>query len=241
MSGVANEKMAGLPDPAPSGGGFGVPLHLETTRDSSRAHDTVGLAAVASGTGGVAVTPELAMGATERDHPPPESGSEPVFPRLSLWRTVGIVITATMASSLSGAGSMALSIALPDIQRDLNIPQGQLQWVSSAFALTNGCFLLLAGRVADVYGRKQCFIAGIVFNAIWSLIGAFMKNTAGFAVTRALAGTGTAFSIPSAIGIIASSFTGRTRTSAFAAFSAGGPIGGGLGLVIGGLLTEYTE
>lgn len=70
---------------------------------------------------------------------------------------------------------------------------------------------------------------------------ALILSAAALVVTRALAGMGSALSIPSAIGIIGSSFTGRTRASAFACFSAGGPIGGGLGFIIGGLLVAYTK
>lgn len=195
---------------------------------------SVGIAAAAGDTG-VVVTPELATEAGEAGNP----GAE--HPPISMARTIGIALVTTFAMSLSGAGSMSMSIALPKIQQDLNMPESQLQWVSSAFSLTNGCFLLLSGRIADVYGRKACFIAGVVWHAIWCLIGGFMHSAAALVVTRALAGCGSALSIPSAIGIIASSFSGRTRASAFACFSAGGPIGGGLGLIIGGLLVAYTE
>lgn len=183
--------------------------------------------------GGVAVvTPELAI-IDEHPHPAP--------PLISTARTLAIAAVTTATMAFSGAGSMSLSIALPLIQEDLDMPEAQLQWISSAFALTNGCFLLLAGRVSDVYGRKMCFVAGGAFYSIFTLIGAFMNTASGLIVTRALSGVGSAFAIPSAIGIIATSFTGRTRTSAFACFSAGGPIGGGIGLIVGGLLVSYTE
>lgn len=192
----------------------------------------------APGEYGVVITPELATEAGEEN----EGASQPPpHPTLSMGRTIAIALTTTATMALSGAGSMSLSIALPLIMEDLGMAEAQLQWISSAFSLTNGCFLLLAGRVADVYGRKACFIAGVAFNAIFTLIGGFMTNAAGLVVTRALAGVGSAFAIPSAIGIIASSFSGRTRASAFACFSAGGPIGGGLGLIIGGVLISYTE
>ncbi|CAK9787423.1 uncharacterized protein COLE_04489 [Cutaneotrichosporon oleaginosum] len=221
---------------APSGGGA---LHRTTSPN-------IGVAATsADGAGGAGVTPEYATAAAERiasrvsgksSLPPP-----PEHPPLSLARTIGIVTVATAAMSLSGAGTMSLSIALPAIMADLNVPEAQLQWISSAFALTNGCFLLLAGRLADVYGRKMVFVVGISWNALWNLVGGWMNNTAGLVVTRALAGVGSAACIPAGIGIIAATFSGRTRSSAFAAFSAGGPIGGGLGLIVGGLLTAYTS
>lgn len=218
-------------------------LQPTTTRQSMASVKGEPVAAIAAE--GVGTTPELALEAGEaeeaRDLDLESAAPEPEFPVLSVWRTMAIALVATFAMALSGAGNMSLSIALPDIQRDLHVIDSELHWISAAFSLTNGCFLLLSGRLADVYGRKTCFVIGVAWYAIWNLIGGFMQNTAAFVVTRALAGMGSALSIPSAIGIIASTFTGRTRSSAFACFSAGGPIGGGLGITMGGLLTEYTE
>lgn len=134
----------------------------------SRTH-SAGIAAAAGDTGFV-VTPELAAETGEKDT------DAPTHVPYSLARTIGIALVATFAMALSGAGTMSLSIALPRIQKDLNMPTSQLQWVSSAFALTNGCFLLLAGRLADVYGRKVAFIAGVGWHALWCLIGGFMHK-----------------------------------------------------------------
>ncbi|BEJ15318.1 hypothetical protein CspHIS471_0410850 [Cutaneotrichosporon sp. HIS471] len=230
------------------GGQNSHPRTSELSPQGTALHRTTspGIAAMsADGAGGAGVSPELATAEAERiasrlsgksSLPPP-----PDHPALSMARTIGIVTVATAAMSLSGAGTMSLSIALPVIMKDLAVPESQLQWISSAFALTNGCFLLLAGRLADVYGRKMLFVVGITWNAVWNLVGGWMQTTAGLVVTRALAGIGSAACIPAGIGIIAATFTGRTRSSAFAAFSAGGPIGGGLGLIVGGLLTAYTN
>lgn len=67
-----------------------------------------------------------------------------------------------------------------------------LQWIASAYTLTNGCFLLLSGRMADVHGRKLLFLCGLTWWSIWCLIGGFMKNGAALIITRALAGSGAA-------------------------------------------------
>jgi len=91
---------------------------------------------------------------------------------------------------MSSGGSMSLNIALPTIQSDLNMSESDLQWIASAYTLTSGCFLLLSGRMADVHGRKLVFICGLIWYAIWSLAGGFMKDGAGLVVTRALAGSG---------------------------------------------------
>jgi hypothetical protein len=113
-----------------------------------------------------------------------------------------VAVSATPAASergvhdqemtLSPAAQQGLNIALPIIQEELGILESNLQWISSAYALTNGCFLLLAGRLADAYGRKKCFIVGLGWYAIWCLVGSFMHSGAALIVTRALAGIGAA-------------------------------------------------
>jgi len=93
---------------------------------------------------------------------------------------------------MSAGGNMALNIALPTIQTDLNMLETDLQWLSSAYSLTSGCFLLLSGRMADVHGRKLVFICGLSWYAVWSLVGGFMRTGAGLIIARALAGSGAA-------------------------------------------------
>ncbi|EIW69628.1 hypothetical protein TREMEDRAFT_30643 [Tremella mesenterica DSM 1558] len=160
-------------------------------------------------------------------------------PALSTGRKIAISGIVTFTTAMSAAGQMGLTIALPKIQTELNMLATDLQWIQSAYTLTNGCFLLLSGRIADVYGRKLVFIVGVAWYAIWCLIGGFMKNGVGLIITRALAGVGAAISTPSAIGIIAANFEGRARSTAFASFSAGAPIGAGFGLVLGGVCTAF--
>ncbi|RSH91274.1 hypothetical protein EHS25_009573 [Saitozyma podzolica] len=140
---------------------------------------------------------------------------------------------------MSAAGGSTLNIALPTIQTELNIRETDLQWITSAYNLTNGCFLLLSGRVADIYGRKLVFLCGIMWVGIWTLVGSFMHSGVGLIVSRAMAGCGAAMATPSAIGIIAANFRGQARSTAFAAFAAGAPVGGSVGLVLGGIFVEY--
>jgi hypothetical protein len=64
--------------------------------------------------------------------------------------------------ALGAAGAMGLTISLPAIQEELGMPEADLQWVSSVYNLTAGCFLLLAGRIADIHGRKLVFVSGRV-------------------------------------------------------------------------------
>ncbi|ADV20469.1 efflux protein [Cryptococcus gattii Ru294] len=162
-------------------------------------------------------------------------------PRLTTPRLITISAILTFTMCMSAAGQQALNIALPTIQTDLGMSESNLQWITSAYTLTNGCFLLLSGRLADIHGRKKVYLAGVTWYAIWTLIGGFMKNGAALVVTRALAGSGASMSTPSAVGIIAHTFSGRARSTAFASFSAGAPVGGALGLILGGLFTSYVS
>jgi len=90
--------------------------------------------------------------------------SLPVLPTTSIPRTLSkmqlVVVAAlvTFTLCMSSAGAMCLTIALPTIQNDLNMNANDLQWVAAAYSLTNGCFLLLSGRLADVHGRKRMFL-----------------------------------------------------------------------------------
>ncbi|WWC90107.1 uncharacterized protein L201_005040 [Kwoniella dendrophila CBS 6074] len=160
---------------------------------------------------------------------------------LSRLKLFFIAFTVTFTMCMSAAGSQALNIGLPQIQKDLKMTDSDLQWIASAYSLTNGCFLLLSGRLADIHGRKLVFMTGVLWYAIWTLIGGFMKNGAGLVVARALAGCGAAMSTPSAVGIIAMNFTGKARSTAFACFSAGAPVGGALGLIVGGCFVSYVK
>lgn len=111
-------------------------------------------------------------------------------PRLTTPRLIAISAILTFTMCMSAAGQQALNIALPTIQTDLGMSESNLQWITSAYTLTNGCFLLLSGRLADIHGRKKVYLAGVTWYAIWTLIGGFMKNGAALVVTRALAGSG---------------------------------------------------
>jgi sugar phosphate permease len=112
--------------------------------------------------------------------------------RLSKSRTYVLIAIVAFTMIMSSGGQQGLNIALPVIQEELGILESNLQWVASAYSLTWGCLLLLSGRIADVYGRKLCFIIGIAWYAIWCLVGSLMHSGAALIVTRALAGAGAA-------------------------------------------------
>lgn len=126
------------------------------------------------------------------DSHPPEPPAFPSQPPLSPARLFSVAVIVTFTMILSAGGMQGLNIALPTIGAELDMRESDLQWVASAYSLTNGCFLLLAGRMADVHGRKLVFMVGVLWYAVWHLVGGFMHNGAALVVTRALAGCGAA-------------------------------------------------
>ena len=82
----------------------------------------------------------------------------------------------------------AVVIILPTIGRDFNIPETRVQWIISAYTLTFGCFLLLWGRIGDIYGKRLVFILGTLWVAITTAINPFLPNEIAFDIFRGLQG-----------------------------------------------------
>ncbi|EMC92398.1 hypothetical protein BAUCODRAFT_287436 [Baudoinia panamericana UAMH 10762] len=161
---------------------------------------------------------------------------------LSKARTIGLVITLTGAAFLNTLSVQAAVIVLPTIGRDLSIPTARQQWIVSAYSLAFGCFLLLWGRLADVYGKRLIFIWGSAWVCLVTLLCPFIPNEIGFDVFRGLQGLGAAANVPTAIGILGVTFPpGTARNYAFATYSAGAPMGSVFGNLLGGLVGQYAS
>jgi EmrB/QacA subfamily drug resistance transporter len=134
-----------------------------------------------------------------------------------------------------------VNVALPAIQKALGFTtDAQLQWVVTAYALVFGGFLLLGGRLADLFGRRKIFIAGVALFALASLLGGLAQNPGMLIAFRALQGLGGALLAPSALSLVLTIFKeGPERNRALGIWSmiAGG--GGAVGLLLGGILTQY--
>ena len=132
-----------------------------------------------------------------------------------------------------------VNVALPSIQADLGFSQENLQWVISAYALVFGGFLLLGGRLADILGRRQVFMAGLVIFSIGSLLCGFAWSEESLIGARALQGLGAATITPSALSILTTTFAeGRERNIALGAWGAVGGFGAAAGVLMGGVLTD---
>ena len=135
------------------------------------------------------------------------------------------------------------NVALPAIREALNFSgDADLQWVITAYALTFGGFLLLGGRLADMYGRRQLFIAGTIVFAAASLLGGLAQNPAQIIIFRGLQGLGGALLSPAALSLVLTIFKeGQERNRALGVWSMVAAGGGAIGLLLGGFLTQYVD
>ncbi|MEU6735993.1 MFS transporter [Streptomyces physcomitrii] len=135
-----------------------------------------------------------------------------------------------------------VNIALPDIQRALGFSTTNLTWVVSGYTLTFGGLLLLGGRAGDILGRRRVFIAGILLFSLASLLGGFAQEPWQLLAARALQGVGGAICSPTSLALVTTTFAeGPDRNRAFGVFAAVSAGGGAVGLLAGGMLTEWLD
>jgi len=136
----------------------------------------------------------------------------------------------------------AVNVALPDLSRDLGIASGDLQWTITSYSLLFGSLLLLGGRAADVLGRRRTFIVGLTAFVAASLAAALAPSAGALYAARAGQGIGAALLSPAALSIITTTFaSGRERAMALGVWGAVGGAGGAVGVLLGGVLTEWID
>ncbi|MBE1537431.1 MFS transporter [Actinomadura algeriensis] len=153
----------------------------------------------------------------------------------------GVVLAAaTVAQFLVALDMAVVNIALPDIRASLGFAPVDLAWVVHVYALTFGGFLLLGGRLCDLAGRRRLFVAGLAAFGLFSLLGGLAQAPWQLVAARAGQGVAAAAAAPAALTLITTTFTeGRARVRALGVWSAMNAAGGALGVLAGGLLTEY--
>jgi EmrB/QacA subfamily drug resistance transporter len=133
-----------------------------------------------------------------------------------------------------------VNIALPHIQTSLHFSATSLSWVLNGYTLTSGGLLLLGGRAGDILGRRRMFIAGIALFTLASLAGGLATTAGLLLAARAVQGVGGALASPAVLALIVTSFPeGRERTRALAIYMGVVTGGSSLGLVLGGVITEW--
>jgi EmrB/QacA subfamily drug resistance transporter len=155
----------------------------------------------------------------------------------------GIALALVLGAQLMVILDMTVvNIALPSIARGLHFSEPSLSWVLNAYTLTFGGLLLLGGRAGDILGRRRVFIAGIALFTAASLAGGLATSAAWLLTARAVQGVGGAIASPAVLALVTASFTeGRERARALSIYTAVVMGGGSLGLVLGGVITEWVS
>src|SRR5258706_9526045 len=131
-----------------------------------------------------------------------------------------------------------VNVALPDIQRALQSSFADLQWVVDAYALTLASFLLTAGSLADMYGRRRLYLAGLVVFTGASALCGFATSTLILQLSRGLQGAGGAIMFAGSLALLADAFRGKDRGVAFGLWGAVTGLAVSIGPLLGGVLTS---
>ncbi|KAF9945923.1 hypothetical protein BGZ72_000848 [Mortierella alpina] len=138
----------------------------------------------------------------------------PWYRKLDQNKTLLLVLV-SMAQMLDLINVASVTIVLPDIMKDVGYKVEELQWVSSAYALTYGGFLLVGGRLGDLFGHRRIFILGLAWFSIWSVVNGFVRTPVTMSISRAL--------------------QGPERTKALAVFGGSAALGSVIGVLFGGI------
>jgi EmrB/QacA subfamily drug resistance transporter len=163
----------------------------------------------------------------------PNGATPPLDPRR--WATLAIVVTSIFIVALDNS---VLNVAIPTILRDFHTTLPSLQWVITGYALTFATFLIIGGRLGDLYGHRRIFIVGAALFGTGSLLAALSWNVPSLLVGEALIeGMGAALMMPSTLAILSNTFHGPERAAAFSAWGATAGAAVAFGPLIGGFLT----
>ncbi|MHB8380199.1 MAG: MFS transporter [Acidimicrobiales bacterium] len=164
---------------------------------------------------------------------------EETVPDPKRYWTLAIIAVAQLMIVLDAT---VVVVALPSAQRALHISVANRQWVMSAYTLAFGSFLLLGGRVADYLGRRRVFVIGLIGFGLASGVAGLAQNEAMLFGARAIQGAFGALMAPAALSLLTVTFTeAKERARAFGVYGAIAGGGAAIGLVLGGVLTQYAS
>jgi EmrB/QacA subfamily drug resistance transporter len=150
-----------------------------------------------------------------------------------------VLVLCCLAQFMGVLDVTIVNVALPSIGADLGFSTAGLQWVVNAYTLACAGFLLLGGRAADLFGRREVFVGGLALFALASLVGGVAQDQATLIAARAGQGLGGAVLAPTSLSILATTYDeGPQRNRAFGVWGTMGALGGASGALVGGLITE---
>jgi EmrB/QacA subfamily drug resistance transporter len=159
-------------------------------------------------------------------------------PRSDRRRWIALVVVC-LAMLMNALDSSIVNVALPSIQRDLHFSQASLTWVIDAYLITFGSFLLMAGRLGDLIGRKRVFLGGVALFTVSSAACGLATSQAMLIIGRFVQGAGGAMSASVILAIIITEFPEKQeRARAMSAYIFVAVGGGAVGLVLGGIITQ---
>lgn len=151
------------------------------------------------------------------------------------WITLGILLLSVLIAALD---STVLNVAIPTILREFDTTLPSLQWVITGYSLTFAALLIIGGRLGDIFGARRVFIVGVALFGLGSLIASLSTGVVSLVIGEAIIeGTGASLMLPATMGILSSTFVGRERATAFAAWGAVMGSAVAFGPLLGGFLT----
>jgi EmrB/QacA subfamily drug resistance transporter len=169
----------------------------------------------------------------------PAAGVRATAPPDRRWWALVVIMLAQLMVVLDAT---VVNVALPHAQAALDISNADRQWIVTAYTITFGGLLLLGGRIADYFGRKRTFMIGLVGFAGASALGGFAVNEGMLFGARALQGAFGALLAPAALSLLTVTFTeAKERAKAFGVYGAISGGGAAIGLISGGVLTQYAS
>src|SRR3954453_16547384 len=135
----------------------------------------------------------------------------------------------------------AVNIAMPSIAKDLRIGGASISWTITSYSVVFGSLLLLGGRASDLLGRRRLFLTGLGVFTTSSFLSATAGSAGALFAARGGQGLGAAMLSPAALSIITTAFQGQQRAKALAAWGAVGGAGAAIGVIAGGVLTEFSD
>lgn len=157
-------------------------------------------------------------------------------PHPKRWAAVIVMILAALLDMIDGS---IVNTALPSIGKGLQASPAELQWTVSAYMLGFAATLIIAGHLGDRYGRKKLFLTGVTLFALASIVSAIASDPSYLIASRAVQGVAAAILLPQVLGSIRTMFNGAERGKVFALYGAIAGIATALGVLLGGVLTDW--